>query len=163
MNRDCLNPYSLTKVAGEDMIKMYADLYNMDAIIFRYFNVYGERQPTKGQYAPVVGLFQKLKKNKKKLTVVGDGLALRDYTYVKDVVDANILAMRNNISGCEVFNIGTGKNYSVLDLAKMIGGEIEYIPPRKGEAKETLANISKAKNKLGWRPKMNLKKWINDN
>ena len=163
MSRDCLNPYSVTKVAGEDMIRMYTDLYDMDAIIFRYFNVYGERQPTKGQYAPVVGLFQKMKKEGKKLTVVGDGLARRDYTYVKDVIEANILAMRSNIDGCEVFNIGTGKNYSVLDLADMIGGDIEHISPRKGEAKETLANISEAENKLGWKPKMNLKKWVSHN
>ena len=163
MSRDCLNPYSVTKVAGEDMIRMYTDLYDMDAIIFRYFNVYGERQPTKGQYAPVVGLFQKMKKEGKKLTVVGDGLARRDYTYVKDVIEANILAMRSNIDGCEVFNIGTGKNYSVLDLADIIGGDIEHISPRKGEAKETLANISEAENKLGWKPKMNLKKWVSHN
>ena len=61
MSRDCLNPYSVTKVAGEDMIKMYNKLYGLNAVIFRYFNVYGKRQPTKGQYAPVVGLFQKMK------------------------------------------------------------------------------------------------------
>jgi len=161
MERDCLNPYSVTKVAGEDMLKMYNKLYNVEGVIFRYFNVYGERHPVKGQYAPVVGLFQKMKDEGKKLTVVGDGLSRRDFTHVSDVVNANLLAMENDKAcDCEVFNIGTGTNFSVLELADMIGGEIEYILPREGEAKETLADFSKAEKILGWGPKVNLKEWI---
>ena len=102
-----------------------------------------------------------MKDEGKKLTVVGDGLSRRDYTHVADVVNANILAMENDKAcGCEVFNIGTGTNFSVLELADMIGGDIEHIPPRKGEAKETLADFSKAKKILGWTPKVNLKEWI---
>ena len=97
MKRDCLNPYSITKVAGEDIALMYHKLYSIDVLVFRYFNVYGERQPTKGQYAPVVGLFQKMKKNNIEMTVVGDGKARRDYTHVSDVVNANILAAQNGI------------------------------------------------------------------
>ena len=109
MPRDCLNPYSVTKVAGEDIVLMYHKLYGIDVLIFRYFNVYGERQPTKGQYAPVVGLFQKMKDNNLEMTVVGDGKARRDYTCVTDVVRANILASKNDFK-CkgEIINIGTG-------------------------------------------------------
>ena len=100
---------------------MYFDLYGLETIIFRYFNVY-EGQPTKGQYAPVVGLFQKQHAEGKPMTVVGDGKQTRDYVHVSDVVEANILAMDANNCGGEVFNIGCTKRYSVLDLAQMVGG-----------------------------------------
>ena len=164
MTRDCLNPYSVTKVAGEDLVKMYSSLYNINSVIFRYFNVYGERQPVKGQYAPVIGLFQKMKSEGKKMTVVGDGLSRRDYTHVSDVVSANMLAIKKKtIKKCIVLNIGTGKNYNVLEVANMIGGAIKHIPPREGEAKETLADISKVQKTFGWFPNVDLKKWINDN
>jgi len=164
MERDCLNPYSVSKIAGEDIVNMYQSLYNVKTIIFRYFNVYGERQPTKGQYAPVIGLFQKMKKEGKKMTVVGDGLARRDYTHVDDVVYANILAAKDcAIGNGEIINIGTGKNYSVLELVKMIGGEYEHIEPRIGEARETLADITNAKKYLNWEPKINLELWIKNN
>ena len=161
MDRDCLNPYSSSKVAGEDLIRMYSKLYGIKSIIFRYFNVYGERQPTKGQYAPVVGLFQKMKSEGKPMTVVGNGLARRDYTHVKDVVNANILALtKKEMQNSTIINIGTGINYSVLELVDLIGGEYVHIPQRKGEAKETLADISAAKKYLNWEPKINLKDWL---
>ena len=161
MDRDCLNPYSSSKVAGEDLVKMYSKLYNIKSVIFRYFNVYGERQPTKGQYAPVVGLFQKMKSEGKPMTVVGEGDARRDYTHVKDVVSANVLAaMKKDLLKTETINIGTGTNYSVLELVDMIGGDYVHIPPRLGEAKETLADISKAKKYLDWEPSIFLENWI---
>jgi UDP-glucose 4-epimerase len=163
LNRDCLNPYSYTKIFGEDLCKMYHELYDMQIVILRYFNVYGQRQPTKGQYAPVVGIFQKQFKENKRLTIVGDGMQRRDYTHVDDVVSANILAAKNKLSsGFEVFNVGTGINYSVLDIAQMIGGEYKFIPERKGEAKETLADISKIKKHLNWVPSIKLEKWLKD-
>jgi len=161
MDRDCLNPYSSSKVAGEDLVKMYSKLYNIKSVICRYFNVYGERQPTKGQYAPVIGLFQKMKSEGKPMTVVGDGLARRDYTHVKDVVNANILAaMKEEILESKVVNIGTAKNYSVLELVDLIGGEYIHIQSREGEAKETLADISVAKDYLNWEPTIYLEDWI---
>ena len=161
MDRDCLNPYSSSKVAGEDLIKMYSKLYGIKSVIFRYFNVYGERQPTKGQYAPVVGLFQKMKSEGKPMTVVGDGLARRDYTHVADVVNANILALtKKEIQNSITINIGTGVNYSILELVDLIEGEYVYISPREGEAKETLADISAAKKYLNWEPTICLKDWI---
>ncbi len=161
MHRDCLNPYSSSKAAGEDLVKIYSRLYNIKSIILRYFNVYGERQPTKGQFAPVVGLFQKMKQDGKPMTVVGDGKARRDYTHVKDVVSANVLAaMKKDLLKTETINIGTGTNYSVLELVNMIGGDYVYIPPRFGEAKETLADISKAKKYLDWEPSIFLENWI---
>jgi len=158
---DCLNPYSASKYCGEELCRMYSKLYNLDTLIFRYFNVYGERSPTAGQYAPVIGIFLKQKNNNVPLTVVGTGKQRRDYVHVSDVVNANILGMvaKENING-QVFNIGTGKNYSVLELASFISDNIIYIPERPGEAKTTLADISKAKNILNYNPQIKLKSWL---
>jgi len=164
MPNDCLNPYSVTKVAGEELCKMYTKLFGLKTLIFRYFNVYGERQPIKGQYAPVVGIFLCQTEAGEPMTIVGDGLQRRDFTHVSDVVDANMLAMNTesaNIWG-QTYNIGTGKNYSVLELAKMIGTKYTHIPERLGEARVTLADITKAKSSLGWQPKVELKDWIKE-
>lgn len=163
MHRDCLNPYSVTKAAGEDLCKMYHSLYGLETIIFRYFNVYGERQPLKGQYAPVVGLFLEMKKANKPMTVVGDGLQTRDYTYVGDVVEANILATtatKNNVG--EIFNVGTGTNHSVLDLVNMIGGDHIHLPARPGESRHTKADNAKIMLDLGWQPKETIANWISN-
>jgi UDP-glucose 4-epimerase len=164
MEADCLNPYSASKVAGENLCKMYTSLYGLETIIFRYFNVYGERHPLKGSYAPVVGIFDRQSNNGEAMTIVGDGLQTRDFTYVQDVVQANMLAAEStdeNVVG-EIFNVGTGTNHSVLDIAKLIGGEYIFIPPREGEARETLADINKIKDLLGYEPKTKLEDWIKD-
>ena len=164
MKTDCLNPYSVTKVAAEDICEMYTRLYGLKTVIFRYFNVYGNRQPTKGQYAPVIGLFKKQKDNGEPMTVVGDGLQTRDYTNVSDVVNANLLAAESDdVGGNELINIGAGKSYSVMDLVEMIGGEHIYIPPRPGESRHTLADISRANMLLKWNPKVNLEDWLEEN
>ena len=161
MPNDCLNPYSVTKTAGEELCKMYTNLFGLETVVLRYFNVYGERHPIKGQYAPVIGIFYRQKNNNEPMTIVGDGTQRRDFTHVKDVVSANIQAsdVSKNIQG-ETFNIGTGENYSILEIAKLIKGEYIFIDPRLGEAKETLADNSKAKYMLNWKPHINLKNWI---
>lgn len=158
---DCLNPYSATKFAGEEMIRMFTKLYKVDSCIFRYFNVFGERSPTKGLYAPVVGIFLNQYKNKQKLTVVGSGQQKRDFVHVNDVVNANLLALNyKNTLNANVFNIGSGKNYSINQIAKMVDKNIKYIPNRLGECKNTLADISKAKKILKYSPKIDIKDWI---
>ncbi len=161
MEDDCLTPYSVSKVSGEKMCKMYSELFGLDTAILRYFNVYGEREPTKGQYAPVIGLFLRQKNAGQPMTIVGDGEQRRDFTNIKDIVDANILCMKceGELSG-EMFNIGTGKNYSINEIAEMIGGDKIYIPERKGESRVTLANRNKAENILGWFPKRNLEEYL---
>jgi UDP-glucose 4-epimerase len=163
MPDDCLNPYSVAKVAGEKMCKMYTDLFGLPTIIFRYFNVYGPREPLKGSYAPVVGLFLRQNKAGETMTIVGDGTQRRDFTHVCDVVDANIRAMNyeGQLHGT-VFNVGTGKNNSVLELAKMIGDNIEFIPPRPAESKETLADNSKIRTEFGWQPTQNIEDYIKE-
>lgn len=160
---DCLNAYSVSKVSGEKLCKMYSDLHGLNTTIFRYFNVYGEREPVKGQYAPVVGLFLKQKKAQQPLTIVPDGKQRRDFTHVSDVVEANVLACTvDQKKYGETFNIGTGKNHSVLELAEMISVNTVFIEPRIGEARETQANNSKAREVLGWVPKVSIEDWIKE-
>ena len=162
---DCLNPYSVSKIAAEKICKMYSNFYNLPTIIFRYFNVYGERAPTKGQYAPVIGIFLRQKKEGQKLTVIGDGEQKRDFIYVGDVVEANIRAALKQIDKKffgQIFNVGSGKNISIKNIAQMISQDIEYLPERQGEAKATLADIKKIKSVLDWDPKMNLENWIKE-
>lgn len=155
MPKDCLNPYSLSKATGEEIVKLYGDLYGVSGVSLRYFNVYGPRHQEEGSYATVIAIFRKQKRLGQKLTVVGDGEQRRDFTFVGDVVRANMLAMMNrDVRG--VFNIGTGKNYSINEVAAKIGGEVENIPPRLGEAQVTLADPMKAKRELGWVPSIGL-------
>jgi len=160
MPDDCLNPYSVAKVSGEKLCKMYTDLFELPTVVFRYFNVYGPREPSKGPYAPVVRLFLRQYRNNEALTIVGDGEQRRDFTHVSDIVDANILAMQSYKTG--KFNLGTGKNHSVLELAKMISDNITFIPPRPGEARVTLANNTKARTELNWDPKVILEDYIKE-
>ena len=163
---DCLNVYSLSKTFGEDLCKIYSKTYDMNILSLRYFNVYGERQPTKGEYATVIGLFLKQYSKLTPLTIVGNGLQKRDFTHVSDIVSANIMAALTSeiisFKG-EVYNIGSGKNYSILDIANMISNNIEYIPERIGEAFETLSDTTKAKISFGWEPKVSINEWINKN
>lgn len=163
---DCLTPYSTSKVSAENLCKLYYELYGLETVILRYFNVYGERQPIKGPYAPIIGKFLKQWMYHKPMTIVGDGSKRRDYTYIKDVINANILAMKrdsNRMLG-EVFNVGTGKNYSILEVAKIIQPDdptaYRFVDDRPAESQETLADNTKIKEILGWYPTMTLEKWI---
>ena len=160
---DCLNTYSISKVNGEKLCKMYTDLFDLDTVIFRYFNVYGERQPIRGQYAPVIGIFLRQLEAGQPLTIVGDGEQRRDFTYVKDIVNANIMAALSNADKeayGQVYNVGSGVNYSVNEVAEMISSNVKYIPPRLGEARISLANIDKIYKTFAWKPQQNLEKWV---
>jgi UDP-glucose 4-epimerase len=163
MREDCLNPYSVSKVAGEKLCKMYYELYGLETIIFRYFNVYGERQPLKGHYAPVIGLFLRQLGNGEPLTIVGDGEQRRDFTHVSDVVNANVMSAisnpEQNAFG-QIYNVGTGTNYSINELANMISDIQINISPRPGESKETLADNKKMRNTFGWSPKVSIDTWV---
>ena len=160
---DCLNPYSVSKIAGEKLCKMYTDLYGLKTIVFRYFNVFGERAPRKGQYAPVTGIFLRQKAAGEPLTIVGDGEQRRDYIYVKDVANANVMAAISNPDDeayGQVYNVGSGKNYSVNEIASFISDDTINIPPRIGEARNSLANIDKIQKTFAWKPEMNIEEWI---
>lgn len=156
-----LNPYALQKYVGELYCKIFADIYKLPTVSLRYFNVYGPRQPREGSYVPVIGIFLTQKKQGKELTITGDGEQTRDFTHVFDVVRANILAMESEKVGRgEVINIGAGNNHSINEIAKLVGGEITHIPLPSGEMRDTLADISKAKELLGWQPQITLEEGI---
>ena len=159
---DCLNPYSASKVSAEKFCKMYHDLYGLETVTLRYFNVFGERSPTVGQYAPVIGIFQKQKDAGTSLTIVGDGTQRRDFIYVGDVARANYLAATTNLEGYfgQVFNVGSGKNYCVKEIADAISHNQTYIPKRLGEMDTTIANIDKIGEVIGWKPEVDVIDWI---
>lgn len=154
------SPYALQKYIGELYCKMFKDIYGLETVCLRYFNVYGSGQPSVGAYASVIAKFLSLKKLNNKLTIVGDGNQTRDFVSVLDVVQANILAAKSNRVGKgESINIGTGRKYSVNEIAKIFGGPVEYLPPRI-EPKSSQADISLTKFLLGWEPKIDLKEGL---
>ena len=158
---DCLNPYSLSKVTGDKLCKIYSELYSLQTITLRYFCVYGNREPLRGEFAPVIGLFLRQFKEGKPLTIVGDGMQIRDFTHIEDVVKANVMVMNNNlVKSGEVYNVGSGASLSILEIAHLISQNIIFIPPRVGEARASMANTEKIKNHFGWNPQMDLKSYI---
>jgi len=160
---DCLNPYSVTKIAGEKLCKMYTDLFGMKTVTFRYFNVYGDRAPRTGQYSPVIGIFFRQRDAGEDLTIVGDGEQRRDFVHVSDVVSANFAAAFNDVDDenyGQVYNVGSGKNYSVNEIASWISDKQVHLPERVGEVRVSLANIDKIKNVFGWEPKVDLEEWV---
>ena len=160
---DCLNPYSVTKIAGEKLCKMYTDLFGMKTVTFRYFNVYGDRAPRTGQYSPVIGIFFRQRDAGEDLTIVGDGEQRRDFVHVSDVVSANLAAAFNDVDHehyGQVYNVGSGKNYSVNEIASWISDKQVHLPERVGEVRVSLANIDKIKNVFGWQPKVDLEEWV---
>jgi UDP-glucose 4-epimerase len=160
--KGCATPYSLSKWQGEEVCDLYTKLYRLSTVSLRYFNVYGPREPKVGEYAPVMGLFKRQKESGQPMTIVGDGNQRRDFTHVSDVVEANLLAAEKiNVTG--PINIGTGRNYSINDLADMIGGERVHISERTGETRETLANNMRAREELHWKPRISLCDYLNEN
>ena len=160
---DCLNPYSVTKIAGEKLCKMYTDLFGMKTVTFRYFNVYGDRAPRTGQYSPVIGIFFRQRDAGEDLTIVGDGEQRRDFVHVSDVVSANLAAAYEDVDDKyygQVYNVGSGKNYSVNEIASWISDKQTHLPERPGEVRVSLANIDKIKNAFGWEPKVELEEWV---
>lgn len=144
----CQSPYALSKLQGEELLKMYNLLYNLPTVCLRYFNVFGPRQNPNSAYAAVIAKFVDCFVKKQPLTVFGDGLQMRDFIFVKDIARANIFAAQNLDKG-EVYNIATGKHYTLLELieilSKLFGykAEIIFKPSRAGDIKESFADTSK--------------------
>lgn len=160
----CLNTYSISKYSGEQLCKMYSDLYGLNTVSFRYFNVYGERQHKTGQYAPVMSIFMRQKQNNEPLTIIGEGYQTRDFVHVSDVVLANILASQRDIKSYgEVFNVGTGIGTRIEDIANLISSYQIKIPERPGEVMHSRADNSKIRQTFGWNPTKNVLDWIREN
>jgi nucleoside-diphosphate-sugar epimerase len=162
------SPYAFQKFIGEQYCRLFHELYKLPSVCLRYFNVYGPRISFEDSYSLVMGKFLQQRAKNEPLTVEGDGEQTRDFTHVKDVIMANILAAESDKVGMgEVINIGAGINHSVNKIADLIGGEIVNLPSRQGDMRHTLADISRAKELLGWEPTVNieegiaeLKKWF---
>ena len=155
-----ISPYAAQKYYGEVVCKMFSEVYGLETVSLRYFNVYGEKQNLGGAYATAIGIFLDQLQHDKPLTINGDGEQRRDFTYVGDVVKANILASTSKKVGRgEVINIGSGTNISINEVANMIGDKFKFKKALK-EPFANLASIEKAKNLLDWEPKMNLNSWI---
>ena len=154
------SPYALQKLIGEQYCKLFSELYNIETVCLRYFNVYGERQSLEGAYRLVMGIFAQQRLDNEPMTIRGDGKQRRDFTYVGDVVEANIKVGFSKMKwGGDAFNIGNGDNRSVNQLADMIGGDRVNVDPVV-EPKETLANNSKAGFILNWKPTVKIEDWI---
>lgn len=155
-----LSPYAVQKYVGELYCRMFSEIYGLPTVSLRYFNIYGKRQLLEGAYCLVMGIFARQRLAGKPMTITNDGEQRRDFTSVVDAVRANIMATENpNVGKGEVINIGRGKNYSVNELAQMIGGPIVY-GEKRIEPKETLADNSLAKKLLDWEPTVELSDWI---
>jgi UDP-glucose 4-epimerase len=155
-----VSPYGAQKLMGEIYCKTFSQVYDMETVSLRYFNVYGERQLLDGAYCLVMGIFVQQRLNNKPMTIRGDGEQRRDFTYVGDVVDANIKASKSDkVGNGEVINIGNGNNRSVNQIADMIGGDRITVDPVV-EPRETLADNSKARELLDWKPTMIIEDWV---
>lgn len=146
---DLLNPYALTKYVGELYCDQFAKMFNLSTVCLRYFQVYGPRQPMHGEYATVVGIFLEQFKNKKPLTIQGNGSQLRDFVHVHDVAKANLLALEEN--WCGTWNVGTGTSHSIKELANLISPNQIFTEARKRDMKETLADKPAFQNMIDFK------------
>lgn len=158
------NPYTFSKWQAEKVCEMYAKIYSLPVIITRFFNVYGPREPIEGEYATVIGKFIRQYRNGDEITIVGDGEQRRDFTHVSDIVSGLKALGLSTHTG--IYNLGRGMNFSINEVVGMIKKyadrevKVKHIPPRPGEAMETLADTSKARRDVGWEPLHNLEDYI---
>jgi nucleoside-diphosphate-sugar epimerase len=161
-----ISPYALTKLVGEHYCKIFSKFHRLPTASLRYFNVFGPRQSLDDEYAVVVPKFIHCISSSQAPPIYGTGRQSRDFTYVKNVVWANILATRKNFRG-DVFNIASGKDYSVLDLVRILnrifGKRINpvFLKPRPGDVFRTLADLSSAKKILGFKPQIDFIRGLN--
>lgn len=158
------SPYAVSKGLGEQYCILFNRLYGLKTVCLRYFNVFGPRQDPNSQYAAVVPKFIKILRNNEQATIYGDGQQTRDFTYVKNVVEANLDAATNGNTG--VCDIGCGKETTVNELFGLLkqfintNGKFQYAPPRPGDIKHSCANITKAAKELNYNPRIDLKEGL---
>lgn len=156
-----MSPYAEWKLESENLMKTYSD--KLQCSVLRLFNVFGEGQPSSGSYAPAVALFMKQYTNGGPITITGDGLQTRDYIYVRDVVSAFLSAIQTQQLNYEIMNVGTGKELTILEIAKCVAGdcEIKHIEPRI-EPRRSVAGVDKIFDKLSWKYTTDVLSWIRD-
>ncbi|MCK4649023.1 NAD-dependent epimerase/dehydratase family protein, partial [bacterium] len=160
-----LSPYALSKLAGEEYSKLFFSLYGLETIVLRYFNIFGPRQDPASQYAAVIPKFISLMLKGERPTIYGDGEQSRDFTYVSNVVGANLLATTSKVKG-RIFNIACGKKITVNELVKglnkIMNTDIEplYTNPRPGDVRHSQADISRAAKALSYRVEVDFKEGL---
>jgi UDP-glucose 4-epimerase len=160
MEANPLSPYALQKYIGERYCKLFSEIYSLPTVSLRYFNVYGPGMDPAGAYALAIGKFIKQRQDGSAITITGDGTQTRDFTHVRDVVNANLLAAESPLVGKgEVMNIGAGRGTSMNEIAKLIGGPVEYIAPRL-EPHDTRADNARAGKLIGWKPTIMIEEGI---
>ena len=161
-----ISPYAVSKLAGEYYCKIFTELYGLETVSLRYFNVYGPRQDPNSQYAAVIPRFICWALQGRSLEVHGDGLQSRDFTYIDNVVAANLLAAESREANGGVFNVGQGSSYSLLDLIdllrRILGRELQWFHTegRAGDVRCTLADISQVEQRLSYRPQISFERGI---
>lgn len=150
---DFLNFYGLSKRVGEQYCQLFDEKFNIPTVVLRYFNVYGPRQPQTGAYALVLGIFLARWAAGEPLEIHGNGAQRRDFIHVRDVVRANVMAFESTRRH-EIFNVGSGTNTSIKELADMISAEQVYGPRRGADAQITLADISRIREAIAWEPQV---------
>lgn len=155
------SPYALQKLIGGEYCRLFSELYGLETVALCYFNIYGPHMDPNGAYALVIGRFLLQRSKGEPMTICGDGEYYRDYTHVDDCARANMLAMTSDKVGKgELINIGNHRPYSVNELAKIIGGPTVQIDPRVGDPRYACADITKARELLGWEPRIALEEGI---
>ena len=154
-----ISPYAEYKLKAEEYLIEESKNHDIQISITRFFNVFGEEQPHSGSYAPAVGIFLKQYKENIPITVTGDGNQTRDYIYVKDVVYALLSTIEKQSYSVDIFNIGSGEEITILDIAKSFNHPIVHIEERN-EPNRSLSDISKIKNQFKWKPHYNILGWI---
>jgi len=153
------SPYAFSKHQGEQMCRLYSEVYDLNTVVARFYNVYGPKQIETGEYATVLGIWASQFRKGQPLTVTGDGTQLRDFTHIYDLV-AGLKLLLGGQYNADIFEFGKGENFSLNELAKFFDTEIEYIDGREGEYDKTLCDYTKAKTELGWEPRFNVKDYI---
>ena len=154
------NPYTFSKVMGDELCMAYKEMFGVNTKICRFYNVYGPHQLTEGEYCTVIGIFERQYQEGVELTITGDGTQRRDFTHVDDIVEGLILTSESEDFELDYVELGRGHNHSINELAEMFGCGYTYIPKRPGEAEVTLCDTSLAKKDIGYEPKINLEDYI---
>lgn len=157
-----LSPYAMTKYMGEEWIKLYKKCFELNAEIARFYNVYGPGELIDSNMAAVIGIFRNQVLNNQPLTIHGDGEQRRDFTHVDDIVDGLIKIAESDKKHNDAWELGTGSNYSVNEIARMFNKEVVHLPDVKGNYRETIRINNDAVEQLGWQPKDRLKEYINN-
>ena len=155
------SPYAWSKYAGEQLCELFSTTFGLNTTICRFYNVYGPHQLEEGDYSTVLGIFERQYRNNEPLTITGDGEQRRDFTHVNDIVNGLYKCIGRE-SSADIFELGSGRNYSINEVADLFNTETKYIPARKGEYPYTLCDYSYAQDELGWKPKEDLQVYINN-